>query len=99
MTIASFITPLQSLRDKARAIIGKNDFTDVYIGASYDECARRDPKGLYAKVHAGEVSQFTGKDAEFEPPEHPDLFINTENETPEESLNCLFDAVVSKIQL
>jgi len=99
ITIASFITPLHELRAMAREIVGKEDFTDVYIRASFETCAERDPKGLYAKVKAGEVKHFTGKDSGFEEPEHPDLLIDTEQGTIEKSLEQLFQFVLEKIQL
>lgn len=68
VTLTSFITPTQALRQLARETIGAEDFVEVYVRASFEACARRDPKGLYAKVAAGEVKQFTGKDSSFEEP-------------------------------
>ena len=61
IVIVSVITPKQALRDQAREIIGPI-FKEIFIKASYETCAQRDPKGLYAKVAAGEIKQFTGKD-------------------------------------
>jgi adenylylsulfate kinase len=55
---------------------------EIYIHASFETCASRDPKGLYAKVAAGEIKQFTGKDSGFEEPESPDLRIDTEEIEP-----------------
>ncbi len=68
VVIAAFITPQRALRELARDIIGVDDFLEIYVSASFDECARRDPKGLYAKAGAGQVKQFTGRDSAFEPP-------------------------------
>ncbi len=78
ITITSFITPNNELRRLAREIIGEADLLEVYVKASFETCQIRDPKGLYAKVAAGEVKQFTGKDSAFEEPESPALVINTE---------------------
>ena len=99
ITICSFITPLRTLRQSAREIIGAEDFFDVYVKASFETCARRDPKGLYAKAGAGGVKQFTGKDSAFEEPAAGEvtLVIDTEAETPETSLNRLYAAVRTKI--
>jgi adenylylsulfate kinase len=99
VTICSFITPLRTLRQSARDIIGAEDFFDVYVKASFETCARRDPKGLYAKAGAGGVKQFTGKDSAFEEPASGEaaLVIDTEAESPETSLNGLYAAVRTKI--
>lgn len=89
IVVASFITPKEELREMAREIVGTTDFSGIYVKASYETCAKRDPKGLYAKVKAGEVKQFTGKDSGFEEPAAPELLIDTENETVEQSLERL----------
>ena len=68
ITLVSFITPKRELRESARSIIGDDDITLVYVKASFATCQERDPKGLYAKVAAGQVKQFTGKDSGFEEP-------------------------------
>ncbi len=98
ITLTSFITPVESLRANARAVIGSDDLLEVYVKASFDACAERDPKGLYAKVKAGEVKNFTGKDSAFEEPENADLVIDTELQTEEESLETLYKAVTTRIQ-
>lgn len=97
ITLTSFITPVESLRANAREIIGDDDLLEVYVKASFDACAERDPKGLYAKVKAGEVKNFTGKDSAFEEPEHADIIIETESQTEAESLETLYQAVISRI--
>lgn len=98
VTIASFITPNNELRSLARSIIGDDDLLEVYVQASYETCARRDPKGLYAKVHAGEVKDFTGKDSGFEEPDRPDLILDTEALDEDQCLARLLDAVRNRIQ-
>lgn len=100
VVIASFITPQRAHRQLARTIIGGDDFIEVYIAASFEACAQRDPKGLYAKANAGGVQQFTGKDSSFETPAVDDggvLTINTEAGTPETSLAQLHAAVLPRI--
>lgn len=77
IVLVSVITPKRELRQQARDIIG-DQFHEVFIKASYETCAQRDPKGLYAKVAAGEIKQFTGKDSGFEEPESAELIIDTE---------------------
>lgn len=101
VTLCSFITPLRSLRAAAREIIGTDDFIEIYVKASFDACAQRDPKGLYAKAGAGGVSQFTGRDSGFESPLEGDaaLVIDTESEGVEASLSRLHAYVLPKIQI
>jgi len=96
ITITSFITPNNELRRLARGIVGDTDLLEVYVKASFETCRVRDPKGLYAKVAAGEVKQFTGKDSAFEEPESPDLVIDTEAFSEEECLAQLLAAVINK---
>jgi len=96
ITITSFITPNNELRRLAREIVGDADLLEVYVKASFETCRVRDPKGLYAKVAAGEVKQFTGKDSAFEEPESPDLIIDTEAFSEEECLAQLLEAVINK---
>ena len=97
ITITSFITPHENLRSMARVIVGSDDLLEVYVKASFETCAERDPKGLYAKVKAGEVKDFTGKDSAFEEPENPDLIIDTEALGEEESLALLLKTAKERI--
>ncbi len=98
VTLASFITPRRDLRELARSIVGPEDFLEVYVEASYDVCAGRDPKGLYAKAGQGDVSQFTGRDSAFEEPEHPELRIPTAEWSVEESVEHLHRAVFPRVR-
>ena len=65
IVFVSVITPLRQHRAMAKEIIG-SDFHEIYVKAAFDTCARRDPKGLYAKANEGKIGQFTGKDSGFE---------------------------------
>jgi adenylylsulfate kinase len=88
VVICAFITPQKAHRQLARTIIGTDDFSEIYVAASFETCAKRDPKGLYAKAGTGAVKQFTGRDSSFETPADGDgaLIIDTEAETPDASL-------------
>ncbi|MEN8774239.1 MAG: adenylyl-sulfate kinase [Akkermansiaceae bacterium] len=81
IVVVGVITPKRALRDLARKVVG-DSFVEIYIHATFETCASRDPKGLYAKVAAGEIKQFTGKDSGFEEPDSPDILINTEDLEP-----------------
>jgi len=99
VVIVSFITPKKSYRELAKSIVGEGDFTAVYVNASFEACAARDVKGLYAKAKAGEVKQFTGKDSVFEPAQNDEaLILNTEASNYESCLETLTKCVREKIQ-
>jgi len=99
VTLTSFICPARAMRAMAREIVGAENFVEVYVRASFEKCAERDVKGLYAKAQSGELKQFTGKDSAFEEPERADLTIDTETATLEESLDELYRNVVPRIAL
>jgi adenylylsulfate kinase len=99
VTLCSFITPTRGLRTLAAGVLGE-DFVPVYVKAGYDTCVKRDPKGLYAKVAAGGVAQFTGRDSMFEEPAAGEAFVvDTEAEAVEASLERLIAHVRPLITL
>ena len=100
VVLTSFITPKRDLRAFAAEIVGKDDFTPVYVQASFETCARRDVKGLYAKAAIGQVAQFTGKDSSFETPgaNDADWIISTESQTEESSVAKLFDRMLPLVK-
>jgi adenylyl-sulfate kinase len=84
--IVSAISPYEETRQKARALAEEHaGFVEVYVATSLEECERRDPKGLYAKAHTGEIKEFTGVSDPYEEPSNPELRLQTEGRTPEES--------------
>jgi adenylyl-sulfate kinase len=85
VAIAAVISPYRAVREEIRAGIGAK-FVEVYMEAPLDVLARRDPKGLYGRALAGEISNFTGVSDPYEPPVDPDVVCHTDGrETPEES--------------
>ena len=82
--ITAAISPYRELRDEARELMGDR-FDEAYVKASVEVCAERDVKGLYEKAFAGEIKEFTGVSDPYEPPLDPELTLDTENESPEES--------------
>lgn len=91
LTICSFITPTEEIREKVRSIIGSENLIEVYISTSVSECEKRDVKGLYKKARLGEIQNFTGINSPFERPTHIDIEIQTEGRTPEECSLELID--------
>ncbi|MYA33845.1 MAG: adenylyl-sulfate kinase [Gemmatimonadales bacterium] len=89
IVIVSFISPFRSERDYARSLFEPGEFKEVFVDASLEVCAERDPKGLYAKALRGEIRNFTGVDSPYERPEHPDLHLNTEELSPAECIDLL----------
>jgi adenylylsulfate kinase len=91
-TICCPISPYREARDAVRAQIGA--FVEVYVYATVEEiAANRDPKGLYKKALAGEITGFTGVDDPYEEPLEPELVVNTMAEAPEDSLRHVLDAL------
>ena len=82
--ITAAISPYREIRDEARQMMGER-FVEAYVKASVETCEQRDVKGLYAKARTGEIKEFTGVSDPYEPPETPELVIETEQQSPEES--------------
>ena len=78
IVITAFISPYRDDRDAAKRIIGEQHFLEVFLDAPLEVCEARDPKGLYRKARAGEVSEFTGISAPYERPEYPDMVLRTD---------------------
>ncbi len=85
--IVALISPYRSFRQAIRREI--EDFIEVYVKCPVEECARRDPKGLYAKALAGEIPDFTGVNDPYEEPENPEVVLDTLKETTRESVERL----------
>ncbi len=90
--IAAAISPYRETRQKARELVEEfGPFVEVFVATSLDECARRDVNGLYAKAFAGEIKGFTGVDDPYEEPESPEVVVETEGKTPEESAQVVIE--------
>jgi adenylyl-sulfate kinase len=92
--ITAAISPYEQARTAARDRIGR--FLEVHVHASLDELVRRDVKGLYAKALRGEIAHFTGVSDPYEAPTAPDVFIDTQHETVEESVAKILRALERK---
>lgn len=98
ITINCFISPTKEIREKAKGIIGRDDFIEVFLDTPLDVCEERDTKGLYAKARKGEIKNFTGISAPFDPPEKPNIVVKTDEQTIEESVNAVLDYILPKIE-
>ncbi|KWF91826.1 adenylyltransferase [Burkholderia diffusa] len=83
ITLVSFISPFRAERDMARALVGPDEFVEVFVDTPLAVAEQRDPKGLYKKARNGELKHFTGIDSPYEPPTQPELRIDTVAESPE----------------
>ncbi|MDJ1462066.1 sulfate adenylyltransferase subunit CysN [Nitratireductor sp. GZWM139] len=84
IVLVSFISPFRAERRMARELMNEGEFVEVFVDTPFEECARRDPKGLYAKALNGEIQNFTGVDSPYETPERADIHIGTTARAPEE---------------
>lgn len=99
IVLASFISPFRAERQLARSLFEEGEFIEVYVDTDLAECERRDIKGLYAKARRGELKNFTGIDSPYEVPEHPELVVNTQHQTPEECIDMILDYLNSSAVL
>ena len=97
VTIVTLISPFEESRRQAREIIG-GAFSEVYVKASVETCASRDPKNLYKKAYAGEIKNFTGIDSPYEIPENPDIVLDTEKWSEIECVELLLGEIAVKAE-
>ena len=84
VVLVSFISPYRAERERARSRFESGEFIEVFVDTPLEECERRDPKGLYAKARRGDLVNFTGIDSDYEPPESPEIRLNTVQHSVEE---------------
>lgn len=87
LVLSAFISPYRQDRDRVRGLMGPGQFIEVFVDTPLEICEARDPKGLYKKARAGEISGFTGLDAPYEVPRDPEVHLQTENLTVDEAAN------------
>lgn len=99
IVITSFISPFKKDREFARSIFGENEFFEIFIDCPFEECSKRDVKGLYAKAQSGEVKKFTGIDSAYEKPLAPDITIHTHTETLNVCVGKIYNLAKQKAAL
>jgi adenylylsulfate kinase len=87
INITAFISPYRSDRDRVRQIMAAGDFIEVFVDCPLEVCEQRDPKGMYKKARAGQIQEFTGISAPYEPPLRAEITLQTDRETEQESLD------------
>ncbi len=77
IVLTAFVSPFRADREKARSLVKKQEFFEIYCAADLETCEKRDPKGLYAKARTGEIKDFTGISSPYEEPLKPEIALNT----------------------
>ena len=99
LVFTAFISPFEEDRQLAKKLVGSENFIEVFVDCPIEICEKRDVKGLYKKARAGEIKNFTGISSPFERPKNPDLKVNTNENSLEESLEILVDELEPRIKL
>ncbi|MDH4558478.1 sulfate adenylyltransferase subunit CysN [Pseudomonas sp. BN417] len=95
ITLVSFISPFRAERDMARNLAGDGNFLEIYVDAPLALAEQRDPKGLYQKARRGELKNFTGIDSPYEPPQAPDIHVDTGSESAEEAAERIVERLLA----
>ena len=95
IVIVSFISPFRSEREMARGLADEGEFVEIFVDTPVEVCEARDPKGLYAKARRGDLVNFTGIDSPYEPPENPELRIDTTNTSVDEAVDLVLESLSS----
>ena len=98
VTLAAFVSPYIKDRERVKNIVGAENFIEIYVNTSLEECERRDVKGLYKKARAGEIINMTGVSDPYEAPENPALEIVTDNQSIAESVKIITKFLENKIK-
>ena len=99
LTLAAFISPYIKDREGVKQIVGNDNFIEIYVNTSLEECEKRDVKGLYKKARKGEIKDMTGISSPYEAPINPDFEVVTNGRSVEESVNQVLKFLNQKINL
>ena len=99
IVIVAFISPYRAERQLARSLFDPGEFIEVFVDTPLEECERRDTKGLYAKARRGELKNFTGIDSEYDPPEAPEVHLQTAAMNPGSCVDRIFGQLFIEIRL
>lgn len=99
IVLTAFISPLREDRDNVRKLLPVGEFVEIFVNCPVEICEARDVKGLYKKARSGEIKDFTGISSPFEPPLSPEITINSDQISPEESTRIILEKVISYIKI
>jgi len=98
ITLAAFVSPYIKDREEVQQIVGTDNFIEIFVNTSLEECERRDVKGLYKKARSGEIKNMTWISAPYEAPINPDLEVITDGQSIEESLEIIINFITKKLK-
>jgi len=96
ITLTAFISPFRGERNKVRKLLIEGDLIEIYVKCPISVCEARDVKGMYKKAKANEIKNFTGISSPYEVPENPDLIVNTNQETLDESVDKVLGVLINR---
>lgn len=96
--LAAFVSPYIKNREEVKQIVGVDNFIEIFVNTSLEECERRDVKGLYKKARSGEIKNMTGISAPYEAPVNPDLEVITDGQSIEESVEIITNFLNKKLK-
>ena len=96
ITLTAFISPFKEERDKVRKLLANQDLIEIYVKCPISVCEARDVKGMYKKAKANEIKNFTGISSPYEVPESPDLIVDTDQETLDESVDKVLGVLINR---
>jgi len=99
ITLTAFISPYRQDRERVKIMMPPGDFIEIYCEATLETCEQRDVKGYYKKARAGIIKNYTGIDSPYEIPDNPELTLNTDNQTLEESVQAVLALLKHKVIL
>jgi len=94
--ICAAVSPYRATRNDVRAMVGADQYVEVYVDTPIEVCEQRDVKGMYARARRGEIKDFTGVDDPYEPPLHPEIVLDTIRYSPEENARLILDYLLQK---
>ena len=98
ITLAAFVSPYLKDRALVKKIVGENNFIEIFVNTSLEECEHRDVKGLYKKARSGEIKNMTGISAPYEAPVKPSLEVVTDGQPIEESVKTILEFINTKLK-
>jgi bifunctional enzyme CysN/CysC len=99
IVMCSFISPYRAERQMVRDMLGEDEFFEIFVDTPLKVAEERDVKGLYKRARAGEIKNFTGIDSEYQPPDNPDLRIDTTTTSPEDAADQIIDLLRGRYRL
>jgi sulfate adenylyltransferase len=96
VAVCAAVSPYRATRNDVRNMVGDGHYIEVFVDTPLEICEKRDAKGMYAKARRGEIRGFTGIDDPYEPPEHAEIVLNTQDETPEENAHLILDFLAAQ---